>query len=137
MEDEKDRFGEKIRLLERAREDIYFAAKDRELIEKLKARLKRVERSGKENQPLVCPRCQGALESYSFMEFFLDRCPSCGGLWLDRGELEGILREAARSPLASLIDQFIGRDKRARREGNDPRQEQEEVQHGLQKAGGC
>jgi len=123
MEDEKDRFGEKIRLLERAREDIYFAAKDRELIEKLKARLKKVERSGKENQRLICPKCQGALESYSFMEFFLDRCSSCGGLWLDQGELQAILREAARSPLASLIDQFIGRDKTARREENGERQE--------------
>jgi hypothetical protein len=110
MEDEKDRFGEKIRLLERAKEDIYFAAKDRELIEKLKARLKRVEGSGKEGQLLVCPKCQGTLESYSFMEFFLDRCPGCGGLWLDKGELEGILREAARGPLAPLIDQFIGGD---------------------------
>ncbi len=36
MESEKDRFGEFMRLLERAKEDIYFAAKDRELIEKLK-----------------------------------------------------------------------------------------------------
>ncbi len=35
MEDEKDRFGEKMKLVERAREDIYFAEKDRELIESL------------------------------------------------------------------------------------------------------
>jgi hypothetical protein len=29
MEDQKDRFGEKMRLVERAKEDIYFAEKDR------------------------------------------------------------------------------------------------------------
>ncbi len=52
VENEKDRFGEKMRLLERAKEDIYFAAKDKELIEKLKSVLKKVERSGTENQPL-------------------------------------------------------------------------------------
>lgn len=89
MENEKDRFGEKMRLVERAREDIYFAAKDRELIEKLKAVLKKVERPGKEDQGLACPKCSGKLESYSFMEFFLDRCQACGGVWLDKGELEG------------------------------------------------
>ena len=43
MENEKDRFGNKMRLMERAKEDIYFAAKDRELIEKLKARLEKLQ----------------------------------------------------------------------------------------------
>ncbi len=31
MENERDRFGEKMRLVEQAKEDIYFAEKDREL----------------------------------------------------------------------------------------------------------
>ncbi len=109
MEDQKDRFGEKMRLVERAKEDIYFAEKDRELIEKLKARLKKVERSQGQEQQLGCPKCRGNLESYVFMEFFLDRCQSCGGLWLDNGELEGILKKITRSPLASLVDRFLSR----------------------------
>ena len=41
MVEEKDRFGETMRLLERAKEDIYFGQRDRELIEKLKAQLRR------------------------------------------------------------------------------------------------
>jgi Zn-finger nucleic acid-binding protein len=110
MEDEKDRFGETMRLMERAREDIYFAEKDRELIEKLKASLKRVERPEKENHLLSCPRCRGKLESYSFMDCLLDRCQSCGGIWMDKGELEAILKKVSRSPLAVLIDRFIARD---------------------------
>jgi hypothetical protein len=36
MVEEKDRFGETLQLLERAKQDIYFAQRDRELIEKLK-----------------------------------------------------------------------------------------------------
>lgn len=92
MEDEKDRFGEMMRLLERAKEDVYFAEKDRELIEKLKAGLKKVEVAGREDQLLSCPRCLEKLQSYSFMDFLLDRCQSCGGVWLDKGELEGILK---------------------------------------------
>ncbi|NIO09650.1 MAG: hypothetical protein GTO40_17255, partial [Deltaproteobacteria bacterium] len=93
MENERDRFGEKMKLVEQAREDIYFAEKDRELIAKLKEEMKKVERPGGGGQPLSCPKCDGALESYVFMEVFLDRCRSCGGLWLDQGELEGILNK--------------------------------------------
>jgi hypothetical protein len=43
MPDEKDRFGETMKLVERAKEDIYFAQRDRELIEKLKAQLQKAE----------------------------------------------------------------------------------------------
>lgn len=106
-EDEKDRFGEKMRLLERAREDIYFAAKDRELIEKLRAALKKVEETRPEGQVPVCPKCRGKLEGYTFMEFSLDRCPDCGGIWLDQGELEGILQKVSRSPVAFWIKRLI------------------------------
>ena len=109
MESEKDRFGEKMKLVERAKEDIYFAEKDRELIEKLKSVLKKVEGGATEKQSLVCPKCRGKLETYSFMEFYLDRCQSCDGVWLDKGELEGILEKALRGPSTSFIDWFIGR----------------------------
>ena len=43
MVEERDRFGDTMRLLERAKEDIYFGQRDRELIEKLKAQLRKVE----------------------------------------------------------------------------------------------
>lgn len=115
MEGEKDRFGEKMRLVEKAKEDIYFAEKDRELVEKLKARLKKIET---QNEQLACPKCPGRLESYSFMDFLLDRCQRCGGVWLDRGELVGILRKASRSPLASLIERFIDKEESSEKEGS-------------------
>ena len=122
MENEKDRFGEKMRLVERAREDIYFAAKDRELIEKLKARLEKVEQAGTSNQPVACPKCRGALESYSFMDIFLDRCQACGGIWLDLGELAQILKKVSRSPLRAFVERFLapgeGSAKEARQTGD-------------------
>lgn len=108
MADEKDRFGETMRLLERAKEDIYFAAKDRELIEKLKAQMQKVEPQGEARPQPACPKCPGKLETYRFMGFILDQCPDCGGIWLDKGELEGIVREVSRGPLASLIHRFVG-----------------------------
>jgi hypothetical protein len=104
MEDQKDRFGDTMRLFERAQEDIYFAAKDRELIEKLKARLKKVERSEEKS---LCPKCPGKLESYEFMEFTLDHCPGCGGVWLDKGELDGILKKVTRSSLGATVRGFL------------------------------
>ncbi len=106
MEDQKDRFGEAMRLLERAQEDIYFAAKDRQLIEKLKGRLKKVERPSLEKQ-FQCPKCPGQLESYEFMQFTLDHCPRCGGVWLDKGELEGILKKVTRSSFAATVKNFL------------------------------
>ena len=108
MADEKDRFGETMRLVERAKEDIYFAAKDRELLEKLKARLQKIEKTEAAGQLLGCPKCPGTLDSYRFMEFILDQCHECGGIWLDKGELEGILRKVSRSPFASLIRRLMG-----------------------------
>ncbi len=109
MEDERDRFGEKMKLVEQAKEDIYFAEKDRKLIAKIKERMKKVDRPGSGGQQLVCPKCQGTLESYVFMEILLDRCQGCRGLWLDQGELEGILKKIPRGPLTSLIDWLLPR----------------------------
>ncbi len=117
MENQRDRFGEKMKLVERAKEDIYFAAKDAELIEKLKSAFKKVEEKSPVEKTFVCPKCSGNLETYAFMEFFLDRCQSCGGIWLDKGELEGILAKMSRAPSSSFIDWFFGKGESAREEG--------------------
>jgi len=101
MENEKDRFGETMRLVERAKEDIYFAERDRELLEKLRGQLRKVEKLEAETH---CPKCPGKLESYTFQGFALDRCHKCGGIWLDNGELEGIVRKISRGPLGAWLD---------------------------------
>ena len=105
MGDEKDRFGETMKLVERAKEDIYFAQRDRELIKKLKAQLQKAE---DQESKLRCPKCRGLLETYTFQEFVLDRCQNCGGIWMDKGELEGIIRKVARGPLSHWLDKLIG-----------------------------
>ncbi len=107
MADEKERFGEKMKLVERAKEDIYFAEKDRELLEKIKARLRKVDQPQTGPARLSCPKCSEKLETYTFMEIILDRCSSCGGLWFDQGELEALLQKVTRGPLASLLDRFL------------------------------
>ena len=39
MNEEKDRFGDFLSLVERAREDVYFAQKDRDLLDRQKHRV--------------------------------------------------------------------------------------------------
>ena len=46
MENEKDRSGEKVKFNERANEDSYFAGKEHELIEGMKAEFQKVEAAG-------------------------------------------------------------------------------------------
>ncbi len=62
MADEKDRFGDTMRLVERAKEDIYFAEQDRQVLEKLRSQLRKVETS---DAPRHCPKCPGKLEAYT------------------------------------------------------------------------
>lgn len=101
MADEKDRFGETMKLVERAREDIYFAERDRELIASLKAQLRKIEKA---DTDLRCPKCPGRLEAYTFEGYALDRCDKCGGIWMDQGELEGVVRKVSRGPLGAWLD---------------------------------
>lgn len=53
-----------------------------------------------EDQPKKCPRCDdSALDKVKFLEsdtIFLHRCPSCGGFWLDSGQLDLVDQELAR-----------------------------------------
>jgi|RhiMetdeSRZDD1v2_1073273.scaffolds.fasta_scaffold32451_4 Zn-finger nucleic acid-binding protein len=93
MNEEKDRFGDFIRLLERAKEDVYFAEKDRELIEKLKRRLEQAQKSQMENSTLRCPRCDISLSNSTLMDVSVNLCSKCGGVWVDRDALTELLNK--------------------------------------------
>jgi uncharacterized protein len=44
-----------------------------------------------------CPRCETALLDERERDgVVIDACPSCRGVWLDRGELEKLIARAAR-----------------------------------------
>ena len=110
MASEKDRFGETMKLVERAKEDIYFAERDRELLEKLKSQLRKVE---KQEGEFHCPKCPGVLETYTFQGVTLDRCHQCGGVWMDNGELETVVRKLTRGPLGYWLDKLTEKDEKA------------------------
>jgi Zn-finger nucleic acid-binding protein len=110
MENEKDRFGEKVKFNERANEDTYFTVKEHELIEEMKAEFQKLESATRAERIVGCPKCRGKLERYEFMGFVLDRCGSCEGVWLEKGELDGIVRRATRGPLGAFFDRCFSKN---------------------------
>ena len=109
-EERKGSLRRKAKFDERANEDSYFAVKEHELIEGMKAEFQKVEAARREGQIVNCPKCPGKLESYKFMDFVLDRCESCEGIWLDKGELKGIVRRASRGPLGAFLDRCFSKN---------------------------
>jgi Zn-finger nucleic acid-binding protein len=109
MENGKDRLVESLKFDERANEGGYFAAKEHELIEGLKAEFQKDETGRREAQMASCPKCSGKFEKYRFMGFVLERCENCEGIWLKKGELAGILRQQARGPLGAFLDRCFSK----------------------------
>ena len=98
---------------EHANEDSYFAAKEHELIKRLKTESYNTEVARCAAQRLTCPKCSGKFAKYRFMGFNLDRCERCEGIWLNKGELAGILRQRARGPLGAFLDRCFAKDETA------------------------
>jgi hypothetical protein len=78
----------------RTAEEEYFARKNREAVEKLRAKM-RVAAQAKEAglSSMSCPRCDGTLKEIQFEGAMIDTCDKCGGVWLDSGELETIMKK--------------------------------------------
>ena len=86
--DDKDRFGEKLKEVERAREHQYFAERDRELVAKLRhAKEGEQEAVLKEAAQMRCPKCGGRLQHRTINDIDVAECSDCHGVWLDQGEL--------------------------------------------------
>ncbi len=43
---------------------------------------------------LLCPNCKVGMREVERRGVVLDVCPECGGVWLDRGELEKLLAQS-------------------------------------------
>jgi Zn-finger nucleic acid-binding protein len=77
-------------------------------------RLEELERSGDGRAGRRrCPRCPRKLREVAAgveQELLLDRCPQCRGLWLDRGEMETLIRAegAGADEAAGEVARFFG-----------------------------
>jgi hypothetical protein len=70
-------------------EDEYFGRRNLELIHEMRLKLdterRQAERKAHHNK---CPRCGADLKETHAEMVKIDECPDCGGVWLDKGELE-------------------------------------------------
>jgi hypothetical protein len=78
-----------------ANEEEYFARQEaerrRKLAEERQTKLLAEERERERALHFMkCPKCGMPLEEIAFGDVRVDRCFSCEGLWLDKGELEVI-----------------------------------------------
>ncbi|MGH7907846.1 MAG: zf-TFIIB domain-containing protein [Candidatus Binataceae bacterium] len=84
MSDEKDRYGDKLRDLEKAREDQWAYESDHRLIEKMRMRLS--------DTKLLCPRCGEPLIERTISGVKALACPKEEGAWLDDMTLERLVQ---------------------------------------------
>lgn len=89
-------------------EDEYFVKMDADLIKEQRARLD-AERASAERKSHFgkCPRCGGALVESDFHHVRIDRCTECGGVWLDKGELE-LLAHVDQSNIREFVRAMFG-----------------------------
>ena len=77
-------------------EEEYFHRKNKEAIEKLRAKMAvAAEAKATGKSSMRCPRCDGTLSSKTFEGVEVDTCDKCGGVWLDSGELEQLTKRDA------------------------------------------
>jgi hypothetical protein len=95
-----DAFDERRRGLE----EEYFHRKNKEAIEKLRAKMKvAAEAKAAGASTMRCPRCDGSLKESKFHDVVIDTCDKCGGVWLDSGELEKLSEKEGAGWLSGLF----------------------------------
>ena len=92
MTADKDRLGDKLRELEKGREDDYFARRDKELIARLREEKDKEITDALSGGTMPCPRCDTRMVSRTEHGVRMEECPACGGLWLDKGDFEILAR---------------------------------------------
>jgi hypothetical protein len=96
---------------ERAHEDSYFAVQEHELIERMKSEHQKAEAAKRQPLTATCPKCSGQFAEYMVKGFVVERCESCEGIWLNKGELDEILRRQAAGPLGAFIERYFAKVK--------------------------
>jgi len=73
-------------------EDEYFAKRDAELIKTTRAiELARIQEETRKQHLMKCPKDGHDLATQEMQGVQVDLCTHCGGLWLDKGELETLI----------------------------------------------
>lgn len=89
-------------------EDEYFVKQDAELIKQQRAQLD-AERARAERRShfMKCPKCGANLTEVDFHHMKVDKCAECGGLWLDKGEME-MLEHVDQNAVRGFVRSLFG-----------------------------
>jgi membrane associated rhomboid family serine protease len=63
----------------------------------------------------TCPRCGTAMKQYNYAydsNIFLDRCPQCGGIWTDAGEIRRVAVHLKKDPRVEAIGASLLKNKK-------------------------
>lgn len=108
MHEEKDYLGEKLRLMEKAREDAYFRKINQELVDKLRQQdTEGLEEAIQVYCRLRCPKCGARLQEVTNGHLSLDACRGCGGIWLDREQFEALIAPKHQGWLVQFYETFL------------------------------
>jgi phage FluMu protein Com len=86
----------------------YFVKLDADLIKQQRTRLNEERaRAERASHHMKCPKCGATLVETEFHHIKLDKCPECGGLWFDKGEIE-MLEHIDQSNIRSFVRSMFG-----------------------------
>jgi len=90
-------------------EDEYFAREEHERLARLRAK-EAADRIAAERKShhLRCPNCGAALRKEHFHGVQVERCPEDGGIWLDAGEIDLLLKHEDHSVLRRVFGDVAG-----------------------------
>lgn len=92
-------------------EEEYFAREEAEKKRKLALEVKRQTAAGelerlKREHWMRCPKCGFELHSLRMRNVDVDACMNCGGMWLDKGELEKVQKQPMPGAVAAFLNWF-------------------------------
>jgi uncharacterized protein with PIN domain len=89
-------------------EDEYFVKQDADLIKAQRAKLDADRaKAERDSHHMRCPKCGGQLTEHEYHHMKIDRCGDCGGIWLDKGEME-MLEHVDQSNVRSFVRTMFG-----------------------------
>jgi ribosomal protein L37AE/L43A len=89
-------------------EEEYFARVNADLIKAQRAKLDRGRLTQERaSHYMKCPKCGADLREREFHHMRIDECRECGGMWLDKGEME-MIAHVDRNKLRRFIGTMFG-----------------------------
>ena len=85
-------------------EDEYFAREEAERLKAMREKEAAARRAAeRKSHHMKCPRCGADLHHEVFHGVNVDRCNECHGIWLDKGELEHVVKQDDQGVLRRVL----------------------------------